>query len=40
MVTYDDTANVYEAWADKDCAEYLGSFSTYAEARAAVEKGA
>lgn len=40
MVTYDDTAEVYEAWTDADCSTYLGSFATYAEARRAVEKGA
>lgn len=38
MVTYDDTAAVYEAWADKDCSKYLGSFDSYAAARAAVNK--
>lgn len=40
MVTFDDTAQVYEAWTDAECSEYLGAFDTYAEARAAVERGA
>jgi hypothetical protein len=36
MVTYDETAAVYEAWADTGCREYLGCFDTYAVAREAV----
>jgi len=40
MITYDDTAAVYEAWTNADCSEYLGCFDTYTEARAAINEAA
>lgn len=39
MVTFDSSAQVYEAWTDDTCSEWLGAFDTYSEARDAVRKG-
>ena len=38
FVTYDDTAGVYELWADDTCAEHLGNYDTSREAHEAGRK--
>jgi hypothetical protein len=37
MITYDETSRVFDAWSDADCAEWLGDFSTYADAKVALD---
>ncbi len=38
MVTYDDTAGVYEAWADDEARVWIGAFDTRAEAERAARE--
>jgi hypothetical protein len=37
MITYDEVSRLYDAWSDADCAEWLGDFSTYPEAKVALD---
>jgi hypothetical protein len=37
MITYDEVSQVFDAWSDSDCAEWLGDFATRSEAEVCLE---